>query len=377
MKILIHSNAPMAPSGYGQQVRLLIPRLRAAGHEVAVSAFYGLGGSPINHNGVPIFPAGRLDFGVDVLIPHALTYQADLIIPLMDFWKLLPIADDLSNMKVAPWLPIDCTPVGRDDQRTLKTSNAIPIAMSRFGMEQLRDIGYSHPLYAPHAFDSKEFYPVPERAELREEVGVSDKFVVGICAANADWMRKGWAEQLRAFARFHRKHKDTILMVHTLMHHSKGLDLATMFHDFGINDAVMVSDQYMQVSGMMSQDMMRSWYGCLDLLSNCSYGEGFGVPIIEAQACGVPVVVSDNSAMTELSGSGWRVKGQEFWNPVHHAWWSRPNADEIVKCYEKAYQEAGGAAAKQRSERAVQFASAYSADQIFAEYWIPVLESLA
>ena len=45
MKILIHSNAPWVPSGYGSQVMLMLPRLRALGHEVAVSSFYGLSGS--------------------------------------------------------------------------------------------------------------------------------------------------------------------------------------------------------------------------------------------------------------------------------------------------------------------------------------------
>jgi hypothetical protein len=37
--ILLHSNAPWAASGYGQQTKLFAPRLRDLGHHVAISAF--------------------------------------------------------------------------------------------------------------------------------------------------------------------------------------------------------------------------------------------------------------------------------------------------------------------------------------------------
>ena len=38
---------------------------------------------------------------------------------------------------------------------------------------------------------------------------------------------------------------------------------------------------------------MAGWYRSLDVLSACSYGEGFGLPILEAQACGSPAIVTD------------------------------------------------------------------------------------
>lgn len=47
--------------------------------------------------------------------------------------------------------------------------------------------------------------------------------------------------------------------------------------------------------------------GVLNLAKACVYTtlyEGFGLPILEAQACGVPVVTSRVSSMTEVAGSG-------------------------------------------------------------------------
>ena len=102
------------------------------------------------------------------------------------------------------------------------------------------------------------------------------------------------------------------------------LDLQRLAARLGIEDSVRFTDQYAQVSGLMRPAHMAEWYNILDVFSNCAYGEGFGIPIIEAAACGVPAVVTDCSAMSELKGPGWSVQGEPFWNPVHEAWWVKP-----------------------------------------------------
>ncbi len=48
-------------------------------------------------------------------------------------------------------------------------------------------------------------------------------------------------------------------------------------------------------------DMVSTVQGC-DLLLFASLNEGFGLPIVEAQACGRPVVTSDREPMREVSG---------------------------------------------------------------------------
>ena len=83
---------------------------------------------------------------------------------------------------------------------------------------------------------------------------------------------------------------------------------------------------------------MAAWYNGLDVLSLCSYGEGFGLPLIEAQACGIPVVTTDASAMSELCGAGWLVSGTPFWTDGHQSWWVRPDAADITNAYEMAWQ---------------------------------------
>ena len=44
------------------------------------------------------------------------------------------------------------------------------------------------------------------------------------------------------------------------------------------------------------------WYNSADLFAYPSAYEGFGLPVLEAMACGIPVVTSATSALTELAG---------------------------------------------------------------------------
>lgn len=373
MRILIHSNGPHVPSGYGGQTALLLPRLRDLGHDVAVSAFYGLSGSNLQWEGFDLFPAGQADYGVDVIAAHANAYGADLVMPLMDFWKLFPAAGMLAEFTVAPWLPIDCSPLGTPDNATIERTGARPIAMSRFGQRQLIEAGLIEPLYVPHAVDTAVFRPDPDRAQLRESLGLTDRFVIGVCAANNDSLRKGFPEQFAAFAAFRREHPEALLMLHSQVRSRQGFDLIELANDMGIGDAVRLSDQYAQISGRMGPEVMCEWFNALDVLSACSYAEAFGVPIIEAQACGTPVIVTDGSAMAELCGAGWKVPGAPFWNPVHRAYWTRPDVDAITAAYEKAHRTARMARVR---DRARTFALEYDADRIAAEYWKPTLELL-
>ena len=94
MKILFHSNAPWAPTGYGAQVRLIAPAL-AEHHDVAVSAFYGLEGARLNWEGIPVFPGLGGEFGNGYLVDHASHFFDDdprggIVLTLLDVWVMDP-----------------------------------------------------------------------------------------------------------------------------------------------------------------------------------------------------------------------------------------------------------------------------------------------
>ena len=375
MRILWHSNAPWTGTGYGQQTGVFAPRLASLGHEVAISSFWGLNGTQIQWSGLTVLPGGTDPYGNDVLPNRVDTHigsDKGVVITLCDVWVLDPAV--FATAPTACWTPVDCSPLSVRDREWFAKSNAVPIAMSRYGEKTMRDAGLA-PLYVPHAIDTQVFAPDEDRDALRDALGVPhDTFIVGMNAANKgqDPSRKAFCNQLEAFARLHRKHKDTLFFAHTQIAHQWGIDLIPLVNDLGIADAVMFCDQDAYTSGLLNQSYLAAFYNVCDIVTNASYGEGFGLPIIEAQACGTPVVVTECSSMPELCGSGWRVGGDRYWNPAHEAWWVSPSVDEIARSYRKAYD---GQAAKMRI-KAREFAVSYDADVVLHEYWKPALEVL-
>jgi glycosyltransferase involved in cell wall biosynthesis len=352
-----------------------VPRLISAGHDVAVAAFHGLAGAPLNWQGVLVYPGSTEDmWAQDVLKGHYDHHQADLLITIMDAWVMNP--DVVKTMNAAHWLPIDCSPLSALDRKILEGGGGHPVAMSEFGRRQLAGAGFPAS-YAPHAIDTSLFAPPADRDATRRELGMDGRFLTGINAANQDAIRKGFAEQFEAFAGFRKAHPEALLLVNARADTKQGLSLGVLAAAAGLDgDCVQFCDQYLYAAGLVGQDKMARWYGLLDILSNCSFGEGFGLPVLEAQACGTPVVVTDASAMTELCGAGWLVGGQRWFNKGHEAWWLRPSVPAIRQAYEEAFAlwQAGWLGAYR--EKAREFALGYDADRVLAAHWVPVLKEL-
>lgn len=271
---------------------------------------------------------------------HARHIGPDLVITLGDVWVMDPAV--LRELPVAHWLPEDARPMSAAVRGVVEPAGSQLMAMSRFGLERFRDAGFTNALYCPHAVDMSTWKIPEDKAALRAKHGVGpDTFVIGVNAANNDAVRKAPAEQFLAFAKFLRSRPDSVLWLHTAVHCDGGQDLEYLAEALGITDRVKVVDQYRYAAGLIQPEDLAEWYGCLDVLCAATYGEGFGLPIPEAMACGVPVITTDASAMTELNPDGIRVGGVPFWNGVHRAWWIRPDVAELAAAFETTYEQRG------------------------------------
>ena len=371
MKLLWHSVAPWCPTGYGQQTALWVPRIASLGHDVAISAYHGLRDAPISWRGHRVYPGGAHPQGADVLPGHARHFGADLIIALTDLWALSRDAQ-FEGLPLACWMPIDTEPLSAGDGSALTAWNATPIAMTGFGKRQLEAAGFQ-PLYVPHGIDTAVFGPSEGARQQRDLIDPDAAFLVGINAANAqDGVRKAWREQMQAFARLHARHSDVRLYLHTAKR-SPVLDLAQLARELGIVDVVRWPPQYQYRAGLIGSDHLAAVYSAFDLYSGCSYAEGFGLPLVEAQACGTPAVATDFSAMRETCG-GWLVPGEPHTLDRHRSQWLRPSVYAIADVYEEAYRR--GASYQSRKASAREHALQYDADRVLMQYWKPALEML-
>lgn len=396
MRILLHSNAPNVSTGYGVQARQLLPQMAEDGHEVACSATYGQQGSmgawthPLYpRHTIPLYPGGYEVNGNDIIHNHALDWfggdeHGGLLITLLDVWAMRnPL---LRDFKVAAWCPVDHDPVPPDVLAFFDRSNAIPIAMSRFGERLLFDAGLD-PIYIPLSVDTRDYKPTrvigegEVTATGRQIIGAPDNaFVVGMVAMNKGWARdrKGFNEAFRAFAIFRRRHPDAILYLHTEQHGAaEGIDLIRLLKAAGVPEsAVRWVSQYDYRRGVPAP-IMAAIYSGMDVLLSPSHGEGFCVPLIEAQACGTPVIASNFSAQIELASpeygaAGWLVNGQPEWDPAQKAGYICPSITAIVDALEEAYR----ADLPAMAEKAVEFAAQYDCRRVYENYWRPFLASL-
>jgi len=380
VKILWHSNAPHASTGYGVQTALFAPRLKGLGHDVTISANYGLEGSPrmiagdVPGSGMVILPAGHDPFGNDALLYDNEEQHFDITITLYDTWVYEP--GITREFRWCPWTPVDHYPLSPRVRLALVTAFK-PIAYSRFGQETLKEAGYDA-LYVPHGVDTEIFYPVDKR-EAREEIGADpDVFMVGIVAANKGVpSRKAFDQQIRAFAQLYRKHPDSVLYLHTELATPHGEEIDPIVEMAGLpGKAVAKCDQYKYLRGMIGQDYMRKAYSAMDVLLNCTKGEGFGLPIIEAQACGTPAIVTDCTAMSELSP--YRVAVDEddrYYSQSSYQW--TPKVSLIARELEAMYAAATDGSLSAMEANARDFALGYDANLVTEQYWTPALEHIA
>jgi glycosyltransferase involved in cell wall biosynthesis len=370
---------------------MLIPRLTKDGHEVVVSAIAGLHGAEIEWDDpelddfapVRVRPSGQYGFGVDTLIPYIVDERPDLVLTVMDCRMLGQIAEQLREAPLACWVPADTSPLSRPEQAFLAKSQAMPIAMTRWGEQLLRDAdGVAMPAYIPHGVDTAVFTRqlgtynhVGQQVEDRDMLGVpQDAFIIGMVAANSDGMRKGFPEQFEAFRRIRAVNEKVHLMVHTVARSAQGCDLEQLAMEMGIAESISFSQPAPQIAGNIDDAHMARIYRASDVLSLCSYGEGFGVPLIEAMACGTPVVTTDFGAMKEIAAAaGFMVAGDPFWNPVHKSWWYRPSIDSIASGYRYFAAMKGKEGMESLSQRARARGCQYDIDVVFNEGWRPFL----
>jgi len=382
VKILLHSNGPNIPTGYGTQTALLARRLRDVGHEVAISTYYGHQSGLGNWEGIPLLPCAGESYGNDLMPQHAIRWfdgdpLGGWIIPLMDVFGLIPCATQgpLAQFNVAAWTPVDHHPVPPSVRQFFTASSAVPIAMSVWGQDQLKTIGLD-PLYAPLAIDTKIFQPVDNAKNV---CGLTDdRFVVMMNGMNKGWAlhRKGFPEAFLAFGQFAKEHPDALLYVHAeqIGPFAQGINLLELAIGCGIPEhQLKFCDQYAYMNGFISQADLAAVYSAADVLLAPSRGEGFCIPLIEAQACGTPVIVTDFSAQPELVGAGWKVPGVPEWEAAQTSWVIKADVAAIIQALEFAYEERDSS---ENRNCAIAKAREYDADRVFAKYWTPILNEL-
>jgi glycosyltransferase involved in cell wall biosynthesis len=383
--VTVWSNSPGESTGYGQQAEYLVNRLKRDGADVAASSNYGSEGSlktfKTPYGEIPVYPRGLDPYSNDVGPFHHQHWksknadQPDALITLYDVWVLKGKAWDSIN--IASWTPVDHAALTAGVEAWLRKDNVTPIAMAPNGVRAMEAKGIECE-YVPHGIDTKIFKPTDkiQGQDVREYMGLTDEFIVGMNAANKSSgliHRKAFSENLLAFAIFRERHKDAVLYLHTEpLGIAGGWNLIAMLQAFNIpKEAVMFPPMLDYKYGMSQQDLA-ALYSAMDVFLAPSFGEGFGLGTIEAQAAGTRVIGSGWGATPDLvAEDSWLVEGQPMWDAGQNAIWTMPLIPSIVNALELAY-----AAERGPSKIAIDFAKQFDVNTVWDKYWMPVMKKL-
>lgn len=373
LRIFWNTNAEWSISGYGNQIAELLPKIKEEGYEQAICPFYGLEGGKLVIDGILHYPRMQHVYGSDALVHHAKDFQADVALTLQDIWVLHP--QDIQQIKRwIPIVPIDHDPIPPAVLERLKSAYRI-VTYSQFGYKELQRVGLNS-TYIQHTVDTTLFKPMDKVERKKASNLPTDSFVVGMVSANKENPpRKSFQECMDAFKLFLQRVPNALLYLHTIPDFPGGFPIKEYALFLGIQDRVLFPDAYQMGYNMGKKDMVLI-YNTMDMLLCPSVNEGFGVPIIEAQSCGVPVVTNNFTAMPELvqnhiTGEVCEVATKRFDQMISYV--GVPSTKSIYDCMMRIKNSDQAAMSKAARDFIVKN---YDTKTVFKEKWIPFLEKV-
>jgi glycosyltransferase involved in cell wall biosynthesis len=140
--------------------------------------------------------------------------------------------------------------------------------------------------------------PAPDVAAFRAQKGLPDRFMLFLGTLEP---RKNLPVLLRAYAQLPAADRAA---VHLVLAGGKGW----MFDEIFRAVETLALGETVHFPGYVSPDELSLWYNAAEAFVYPSVFEGFGLPVVEALACGTPALVSDVSSLPEAAGdTGYRL----------------------------------------------------------------------
>jgi glycosyltransferase involved in cell wall biosynthesis len=170
----------------------------------------------------------------------------------------------------------------------------VPSKATRDELIRLLDADPAQIDVAYHGADSKAFYPptIEERARVRARLGLGDLEYIAFLGAkeprkNVPSLIRGWATAVVG------RERPPALVI-----------AGGQGHDDEIDEAVEVIPRGLRLlrPGYLRYADLPGFLGGALIACYPSFGEGFGLPILEAMACGAPVLTTPRLSLPEVGG---------------------------------------------------------------------------
>jgi len=262
---------------------------------------------PANYDGKPIpyhvaSLQGKQNWP-DLVCSIASAYQPQVIWVLQDapYSEIIRNAPlDWSRIAFVMTSPIDGKPIRTAWVEAAKRADAL-MTISEFGVTAWAEAGVQAYLTRP-GINPNKFYKIPDdgRARIRAALGIApDAFVLGMMAQNQG--RKDITGTMKAFFDFAKDKPTAKLLLDMDETSPAGWDIPDLCKQFGWDIGKVLFRSECIKRGVTE---LRDRYNILDAHAVLAFREGFGLPIVEAMACGVVSMAQDWCAGTEVLTDG-------------------------------------------------------------------------
>ena len=302
----------MVATGFATVTRNL-HKILSKEHEVTIYA--------INHHGVypkndyEIIPAvttaemmqGEMDiYGLKRLVKTVEGY--DVLITINDHFILGMVGEALRkacNKHKVKWIgyyPID-SEITPEWAHTISLAD-VPVFYCNYGQKEYKKhVKGKDGVVIYHGTDCDAFYPITPRdlAIAKEKYFSHAKGKKLIVNVNRNQPRKYIPETMMQFKRLLEFRDDVHLYLH-MRESDLGYSLTQLAINIGLPQGT-----WSCAGGDVPVEILNEVYNCADVFFTTHLGEGWGLTVTEAMATVTPVVVPDNTSMTEIV-EGYKVK---------------------------------------------------------------------
>ncbi len=388
VKVLSFGDNPLTSTGYGCVWNNLLPRWKKTKPDWE---FYHVGWQSRDRphetkDGYWILPMGKLEYGYDVCYSNLMKYQPDFLITLCDVgWQsgfIQAVFEAKKNGWRGKWVmytPVDTHSWAMGWTEIFSKAD-INVSMAKFGEQQMKAHNIPN-ILIEHGVDLEDFKPTDNKELLKKKVNMEGKFVVGFVGRNQT--RKMLDRIMLGFSHFAKDKSDVCLMLHTDEEPpQQGWSLKYMQWMYKIEDKLKLTKTGLDVFSRQNigEHTMNEIYNFMDVFCYGTGGEGFGLPGIECQAAGVPLLMTDCSTALDLCRPENRI-------PVLKDKYNRdvdvvgtngvafkvPDDMAMAELLEKMYKEYKEGKLEERRIEARKFAEQYDWN-IIANKWISLFE---
>ena len=295
---------------------------------------------------------------------HVDMRKPDYVLYIGEAWGAYPYKDiNFENTELIMHIPVD----GEPFDSTLATVGQMAdllVPASHYGKKVLNINNMPATDVIPHSFDPKVYYPFKQaqRDKAREKFAFKDEeFVVGFVGRQQE--RKNLMALIIAFAKFADGKNNVKLLLDITIDKYSDFNLVHMVKFLGIADKVLIIK-----SNNLSEADMADMYNALDMYISTSCSEGFNIPVLEAQACGVPCAVSEYAAHSELVRDHGRLIEVEDYRPMqNNIYWAYVKMDDAIASMNEYYDNINQR--RKDANKATKFVNKYYTTDIVSGLW--------